>query len=163
MGNRYQYSSCYATIWNNIGRNVYVSTVDLLSSVMESNNIFLKNPCWWSELWSSNFNMSLVWLLNLFGVKVLISSIPNIQQATIRDILWKTLAEDSSNLFEIKFSSRTIVDAYFDFLESVMFFLNGTFIFFFLNLASWILYRQAKIREFLLKNPAEEIVNLSVK
>ena len=35
--------------------------------------------------------------------------------------------------------------------------------FFFLNLASGILYLQATIRGFLLKNPAEEIADFSVK
>ena len=51
------------------------------------------------ELQLSNFNVSLVWFLNLFGVKVLISSLPNIQQGTIREFLWKAPAEDSSILF----------------------------------------------------------------
>ena len=55
------------------------------------------------------------------------------------------------------------MDKYFDFLESVIFFWNGVFMLFFLNLESWILNPQALIREFLLKNPAEKIVNFSVK
>ena len=43
--------------------------------------------------------VELVWFLNLFGVKVLISNLLKEQQATIMEFLWKTLAEDSIDLF----------------------------------------------------------------
>ena len=47
----------------------------------------LTNSCWWLQLWSSIFNVSLDWFLNLFGVKVLFSSILTVQQVTIREFL----------------------------------------------------------------------------
>ena len=50
-------------------------------------------------LWSSNFSVFLVWFLNLFGAKALLSSLLKKQQATIRKFSWKTLAEESTDLF----------------------------------------------------------------
>ena len=61
--------------WNNTGPNVCVHS----SPIMQHDGECLTNPCWWLELPSSNFNVLSVWFLNLFGIKVLISSLPNIQ------------------------------------------------------------------------------------
>ena len=48
------------------------------------------------QLWPSIFSVSLDWFLNLFGVKVLISSIPKVQQATLMEFSWKTPALESA-------------------------------------------------------------------
>ena len=147
--------------WNNIGPNIYVSTIALLSSVMESNLFCLTNPCWWLELRSSNFNVSLVWFLNLLGVKVLISSLPKVQQAYITKILWKALVEESTIFFaKQKLFNRTIVYTTFDFLELVIFnFKFSYFSFWILDLEFWIFMP----REFSWKNHADEIGNFSEK
>ena len=43
----------------------------------------LINPSWWLPFWSSSFNVSLDWFLNLLGFKVLISRLPQVQQVII--------------------------------------------------------------------------------
>ena len=90
LGRLYQYSSCYAKLEQHWMKCLCVHSSPL-SSMMESNIFCLTNTCSWLELQSSNFNVSLVWFLNLFGVKVLISSSPNIQQTTIGNFCGKLL------------------------------------------------------------------------
>ena len=41
----------------------------MLCSMMKRNISCLTNPCWWLQLQSSNFNVSLAWFLNLFSIK----------------------------------------------------------------------------------------------
>ena len=69
----------------------------------------------------------------------MISNLPQVQQATNREILQKALAEKSAN-FYVKWNIyiRTNADTYFDFLKSVIFFWNISFHFSFLNLESGI-------------------------
>ena len=91
-------------------------------------------------LWSSNFNVSLVWFFNLFRAIVLISSLLKEQQATISEFSWKTLAEESTGLFaKQKLYNGTIVDTDFDFLESVLYFSMtlSYFSFWILNFEFW--------------------------
>ena len=91
-------------------------------------------------LWSSNFNVSLVWFFNLFRAIVLISSLLKEQQIAISEFSWKTLAEESTDLFaKQKLYNWTIVDTGFDFLESVMFFSMtlSYFSFWILNFEFW--------------------------
>ena len=49
------------------------------------------------KLWPSIFNVSLDWILNLFGVKGLIWSIPKIQLATLREFFVRAPAMESTN------------------------------------------------------------------
>ena len=109
--------------------------------------VCLTDPCRELELPASSFNvMSLVWVLNLFGVQI--SNLWKLQQATIKEFLWKIPGEERTN-FCVKWKPyRTIVDIYFDFLKSVIFFWNGFSILSFLSL-------EARVRELLLKNPVE--------
>ena len=97
----------------------------------------LTKSCWWFQLWPSIFNVLLDW----FGVKGLISSIPKVQQATLRDILWKAPALESANLYvKEKLDNRTILDTYFDFLKSGTFFWNA-----FSYFSVWILNLESRI------------------
>ena len=57
----------------------------------------LTNSCCWLQLWPSIFNVSVDWILHLFGVKGLISSILKVQQATLWEFLWKVPALESAN------------------------------------------------------------------
>ena len=50
----------------------------------------LTNHFWWLQLWPGSFNLSLAWFLNLFGVKVLILSLPKVLQATLSGIFTKS-------------------------------------------------------------------------
>lgn len=69
----------------------------------------------------------------------MISSLPKVQQATNKELLQKALAEKSANFYvKWKIYIRTIVDTYFNFLKSVIFFWNISFHFSFLNLESGI-------------------------
>ena len=69
----------------------------------------------------------------------MISSLPKVQQATNKELLQKALAEKSANFYvKWKIYIRTIVDTYFNFLKSVIFFRNISFHFSFLNLESGI-------------------------
>ena len=61
----------------------------------------------------SSFNVSLVWFLNLFGVKVRISNLPKVQQVTITEFLWKCADMESPDFFVIKkVGNRAVVDTY---------------------------------------------------
>ena len=53
-------------------------------------------------LWSSNFNVLLVWFFNLFRAIVLISSLLKEQQVAISEFSWKTLAEESTDYLRKK-------------------------------------------------------------
>ena len=111
-----------AQSWNNIGPSVYMFTVALLCSMMESNFFCLADPCWWLELRSSNFNVSSVWFLNLFGIKVLISSLPKIYKPQLGNFCEKLFQRRALICLQNKkLFYRTIVGTYFDFLELVIF------------------------------------------
>ena len=95
---------------------------------------------WWLQLWPSSFNVSLDWLLNVFCVKVMISSIEKIQQATLKEFSNKPLHRRATIVVWNKSFRRGLLWAhkYLDFLKSGTFFLEMHFRTFF-NLESWIL------------------------
>ena len=45
----------------------------------------LRNPCWWLQLLPSGLNVSLIWFLNVLGIKFLNLNLLKVNQATIRD------------------------------------------------------------------------------
>ena len=77
LGELYQYSSCCTKLEQHWTKCLYVHSSPIVQH--DGEQLFcLADPCWWLELRSSNFNVSSVWFLNLFGIKVLISSLPKI-------------------------------------------------------------------------------------
>ena len=61
----------------------------------------------------SSFNVSLVWFLNLFGVKVWILNLRKVQRVTINEFLWKCAGMESPDFFVInKVGNRAAVDTY---------------------------------------------------
>ena len=55
----------------------------------------LENFCKWLRLLPRGIKLTLVLLLNNFGVKVLLSGLPKVQQATIRRFSCKTSSKES--------------------------------------------------------------------
>ena len=134
----------------------------LKTTMMETNFFCLANSCRSLQLWASSFDVSLVWVLNPFGVRI--SNLPKLQQATTREFSWKIPVEERTN-FCVKWRpyNRTIVDTYFDLQNHSYFLWNCVFIIFFMNFVCRILNLQATIKEFSWKSSAEEITNFSVK
>ena len=98
----------------------------LKTTMMETNFFCLANSCRSLQLWASSFDVSLVWVLNPFGVRI--SNLPKLQQAATREFSWKIPVEERTN-FCVKWRpyNRTIVDTYFDFPESFIFSLKLRF------------------------------------
>ena len=129
---------------------------------METNFFCLTNSCRSLQLWASSFDVSLVWVLNPFGVRI--SNLPKLQQATTREFSWKIPVEErpifvwNEGLIIGLLWTHTLI-----FQNHSYFLWNCVFIIFFLNFVCRILNLQATIKEFSWKSSAEEITNFSVK
>ena len=111
----------------------------------------LFNSCWWLQLWASIFNVSLDWFLNIFGVNGLISNIPKVQHLgdfREKSLHWRAQIFVWNKSFIIY---RAIVDSYFDFLKSGIYFFWNAFSYFsfwILNPESWILNTESWAKYF---------------
>ena len=79
--------------------------------MMESNNFLFKKTLLMVSIVATWFELPLVWFLNLLGVKILDLNLPIVQQATIREFLWKPTEMERANSFAVKkVDNTTTVD-----------------------------------------------------